>query len=112
MKQTYIFCLIFISLFSSAQIINIPDANFKAKLLAANNNIDIASNSTQVNINFSVSQPNGYCNVDLNNDGEIQVSEASNIQFLNIYNSNISDLTGIEFFSNLKVFPPPINNAE
>ncbi|MES2862621.1 MAG: T9SS type A sorting domain-containing protein [Bacteroidota bacterium] len=103
MKQIYIFCLLFVSLFSSAQIINIPDANFKAKLLAANNNIDIASNSTQVNVNFSVSQPNGYCNVDLNNDGEIQVSEASNIQFLNIYNSNISNLSGIEFFSNLKV---------
>jgi Leucine-rich repeat (LRR) protein len=103
MKQTYIFCLLFLSLFSSGQIINFPDANFKAKLLQANDNIDIASNSTQVNANYVVLQPNGYCSIDLNNDGEIQITEALNIQFLDLNNSNISNLTGIEFFNNLKV---------
>ena len=103
MKQIYLLSLFFVCFFTNAQIVNIPDANFKAKLLAANNNIDIASNSAQVNTNYGVSQPNGYCSVDLNNDGEIQITEALNIQFLNLYNSNISNLTGIEFFNNLKV---------
>ncbi len=103
MKKLYFLFFLIIGFFGNAQIVNIPDANFKAKLLAANNSIDIASNFTQVNTNYTVSQPNGYCKIDLNNDGEIQITEASNIQFLNIYNSNISNLSGIEYFSNLKV---------
>ena len=103
MKTKILFIIFAFTTFCNAQIINIPDANFKAKLLAANSSIDIASNYTQVNTNYTVSQPNGYCKIDLNNDGEIQITEASNIQFLNIYNSNISNLSGIEYFSNLKV---------
>ena len=68
MKQTYLFCLLFVSLFSNAQIINFPDANFKAKLLSANASNQIAS--TEIPIIF-----NGYpiftyyTSIDLNNDG-------------------------------------------
>lgn len=74
-----------------AQIVNIPDANFKAKLLTASLTNYIAVN----NLNQSAK-------IDLNNDGEIQYSEALNIVSLSIGNSNISNLTGIEAFQNIK----------
>src|SRR4051812_46705699 len=59
----------------NAQIVNIPDANFKAKLIALG--------------------------VDTNLDGEIQQSEASEPSSLNVNNSGIADLTGIQYFTNL-----------
>lgn len=42
--------------------------------------------------------------IDLNNDGKIQVSEAEKITNLNINNESISDLTGIESFTELVSF--------
>lgn len=98
MKQTYIFCLLFISLFSNAQIINFPDANFKAKLLAASSYQIIASSQT-LDLNGNVSS---YNSIDTNGDSEIQISEALQIKYLKISNSNISNLSGIEFFTNLE----------
>ena len=74
-----------------AQIVNIPDANFKAKLLAA---------STQVGIAYDIN--GNYIKIDTNNNGEIEISEVQNIDELSVYNSNISDLTGIENFINLR----------
>lgn len=59
----------------NAQIVNIPDANFKAKLIAIG--------------------------VDTNTDGEIQQSEALTPSYLDLSNSSIADLTGIEYFANL-----------
>ena len=84
--------LLFMSL--NAQIISIPDANFKSKLLESNsfNHFanDISGNSIQI---------------DSNNNGEIEVGEALNIYALNVSNNAlpnlISDLTGISYFSNL-----------
>ena len=61
-----------------AQIVTIPDANFKAALLAHSPVID------------------------LNNDGQIQVSEA--VAFtgtMSINSKNIADLTGINAFVNI-----------
>ena len=77
--KNILFTLILLIAFyiSNAQIVNIPDANFKAYLV----------NNGQINTN---------------NDTEIQVSEA--IAFTGaIYasNNNISDLTGIEEFTSL-----------
>jgi hypothetical protein len=72
--------LVFLSLSISAQaqIVNIPDANFKAALVA-----DIAINT--------------------NADGEIQVSEASAYAGgINVAGLGISDLTGIEAFTALQ----------
>ena len=74
-----------------AQILNIPDPNFKAKLLAADTNNTIAH-----------AIGGGYMRVDFNNDGEIQLSEATFIDSLNVNNANIADLTGILSFNNLK----------
>jgi Leucine-rich repeat (LRR) protein len=96
MKKLY-FVLIGFLVFGSvnAQIINIPDANFKVKLLSAS-----ASNVIAKDLNGN------YFKIDSNNDGNIQVSEALQVSYLNVSNtsnsiSNISDVTGIEYFINL-----------
>ena len=75
MKNIY-FLVIALCVFNglSAQIVNIPDANFKAKLLAVNAAKDI-------NLNFIV--------IDKNGDNEIQITEALNVYELYLYNSNI-----------------------
>lgn len=88
--------LLSILLFSGyiqAQIVNIPDANFKTKLLQASptNFIPIAKDENENSIA-----------IDINGDGEIQESEALNVYYLNVFNSNISSLEGINSFSNLK----------
>lgn len=71
------FLLLCMTWFSNAQIVNIPDANFKAALIADG--------------------------VDTNMDGEIQESEALTEVNLDVSNSNIVDLTGIEAFVNILV---------
>ena len=76
---------------SQAQIVNIPDANFKSKLLAANTSNTIATNLSEVAFD-----------IDSNNDGQIQVSEALQVKRLNVDQSNIANLTGITSFTNLE----------
>ncbi|MFN8275490.1 MAG: leucine-rich repeat domain-containing protein [Flavobacteriaceae bacterium] len=90
MKKITLLMLLFTS-FIQAQIVNIPDANFKAKLLAADASNNIASSFT------------GQSKVDTNNNGEIEVSEAANITILNVNASGIADLTGIEAFTSLQI---------
>ncbi|TDQ24033.1 choice-of-anchor D domain-containing protein [Tenacibaculum caenipelagi] len=69
-------------------IVNIPDANFKASLLAHGTTIT----------------GDGISKIDINDDGEIQVSEAEVYSgTLNCNERNISDLTGIEAFVNISV---------
>ena len=71
-----------------AQIVNIPDAKFKAALLA----------NTSVNTN---------------KDAEIQLSEAQAVQDLYVSNLSIADLTGIEYFTaltNLSCFNNQLSN--
>jgi len=85
MKKLY-FLLCFVPFFAQAQIVNIPDANFKDFLL-----------------HHSVYE------VDTNHDEQIQLSEAQAIthMFFHVYNlydiENVSDMTGIEAFTNLRV---------
>lgn len=101
MKRKLIFIYLFWSILFFANfdpIISLPDANFKAKLLAASPNNNIASIEIPY-LNGSVLE---YNKIDINNDGEIQLSEASLIKYLNVSFSSISDLTGIENFSNLQ----------
>lgn len=86
-KLSILFILLITTCFS--QNVTIPDANFKAALTSSNC-VDADLN------NFYESD------ADLNNDGEIQVSEAAIIQRLKVSNKSISNLTGIESFSNLK----------
>lgn len=80
----------------NAQIINFTDANFKAKLLEANTINSIAGIGWDGNSSIS------YIKIDSNNNGEIEESEAAIITSLYIGNSDITDLTGINYFSNLR----------
>lgn len=74
MKKLYtLLGIALIGFVGKAQIVNIPDANFKAKLVTLG--------------------------LDTNADGNIQQSEVSSIYSLDVSNSNISNLTGIEYFT-------------
>lgn len=84
--------LLFITYHTSAQIVPIPDANFKAKLLQA----DVTNAIAQSTLSFAPAK------IDTNNNGEIEVSEALLITGLNVSNSNIGALTGITAFTNLR----------
>lgn len=77
MKKLY-FLVIALCFFNlcSAQIIDIPDMNLKMKLIALN--------------------------VDTNSNFQIEISEALNITYLDISNSNITSLQGLESFTNLQ----------
>ena len=75
MKTTLLFLSIFFSVNLFGQNVYIPDPNFKAYLVG------------------SVQNTNG--------DEEIQVSEATAWEVISCSNSNISDLTGIEAFTNI-----------
>jgi Leucine-rich repeat (LRR) protein len=91
MKNFYftLFILFFCSN-AGAQIINIPDPNFKAKLLEA-------SPSNYIAFNFAGERTV----IDTNSNGEIELSEAALIETLIITNANITSLAGIESFVNL-----------
>lgn len=92
MKNIYFFVLLLAHLSLSSQIVNIPDPQFKAKLVSANQwsftAQDLAGNWTVI---------------DTNNDGQIQISEAQNISSLNFNQTQIADLTGIKSFTNLNM---------
>ncbi|WP_456315358.1 DUF7619 domain-containing protein [Pseudomonas shirazensis] len=101
MKKLYFLVLVLALFFFnglSAQIINFPDTKLKAKLLtaAAGNTVPVASIQY-----FNPGYPTYYNKIDTNNDGEIQISEALLIKSLDISNANITDLTGLSYFSNL-----------
>jgi hypothetical protein len=82
-----------------SQIITIPDANFKARLLQA-----LPSNT------IAYSSSSGYIKLDANNNGEIEQIEASMVNILNIINRNISNLEGIQYFTNLTTLQANTNH--
>jgi uncharacterized repeat protein (TIGR01451 family) len=77
-----------IAMHTQAQIINISDANFKGKL-------------TNIFLSFAKDSLGNSIDVDLNNDFQIDQSEALRVYNLDIKNSNIQSLQGIEYFKNL-----------
>lgn len=83
------FCL---STAANAQDIVFADANFKSTLLMAS-----SANSIAFNV---LGNPIA---VDTNADGEIQTSEVLNVYRLQLAGRDIQDLSGIEFFANLRV---------
>lgn len=99
MKTKIFFIIIAFTSFCNAQIINIPDANFKSKLLSSNTTNNLVAKNLSGN----------YFKIDSNNDGQIQVSEALQVSWLNISSSNITDLTGLNHFSNLLTLDCQIN---
>ncbi|WP_264564107.1 leucine-rich repeat domain-containing protein [Flavobacterium sp. N3904] len=74
-----------------AQVINFPDANFKNALIASN----------ETNILRAQDEFKNYIKIDSNNDGEIDVDEASIVVYLYLGLSSISSLEGISNFPNL-----------
>jgi uncharacterized repeat protein (TIGR01451 family) len=72
-----------------AQVVDIPDANFKNALV---NGLCVDTDG-----NFAMDS-----DADFNNDGEIQVSEALLVRGMDIRNNAIQSLQGIEYFSQLK----------
>lgn len=98
MRRLTLLLLLLFTGMVNAQIVNIPDANFKAKLLEANSSNQIASSATP----NSFGTPSSYNSVDINGDGMIQVSEAQQIKVLNIANANIGSIEGILAFINLE----------
>ena len=106
MKKLFTVLMIaFVGVTVKAQIINFPDATFKARLLSANATNTVASTETPDSGSNGGYVAN-YTTIDTNNDGEIQVSEALAIQRLDVSltvsTTPIADLTGIEYFTNLK----------
>lgn len=75
MKKIF-FSILILSGIAQAQVINIPDPNFKNRLI--------------------------LLGIDSNADGEIQQSEAIAVTDMVINNANIVDITGIEAFINLE----------
>ncbi|NMH29552.1 T9SS type A sorting domain-containing protein [Flavobacterium silvaticum] len=74
-----------------SQVVNIPDANFKARLLGT------APDGSNVFASNGVNQ----IIIDVNSDGEIQQTEALNIIELHINADAAMNCTGLEAFSNL-----------
>ena len=81
----------------TAQIVDIPDANFKFTLLNR-----IVSDTDGDGVPDSV--------VDTNGDGEIQLSEAEAVTYLDVGGYAIFDLEGINSFSNLVELNADSNN--
>ncbi|QAA82077.1 hypothetical protein EI546_10250 [Aequorivita sp. H23M31] len=89
MKSSLFLLFLIFFLSAESQIVNIPDANFK-NALVNENVVDIDGNGS------------GDADADLNNDGEIQISEALAVLRLIVENRNIASLVGIEEFLNLQ----------
>lgn len=105
MKKLHIILFLLSTYFVCAQNVYIPNVNFKSSLISASGGLYA---STQTPIYNPISQTwevSSYDIIDTNGDGEIQVSEAQAIKYLSVTsspgNQNITDLTGIESFTNL-----------
>jgi hypothetical protein len=91
MKNLYLlFAVVLFFVSGKAQVINFPDANFKAKLLASSTTNSIATTFLGVKIK-----------IDANDNGEIEVSEITDVRKLTLNNSGISSLEGIINFASL-----------
>lgn len=99
MKKQVLWLFLLISGLATAQVVNIPDANFKSILLSSGPNSDIAMNNAGVRVA-----------IDANADGEIQTAEAAavwemNLQYYSIPASTQQlSLTGLSAFVNLRKF--------
>ena len=88
MKNRYVLLVgLLLTSMINAQIVPIPDVNFKAKLIAEQ---PLAYDANGQNIK-----------IDLNSNGEIEIAEALRVAVLTIHFSEISNLSGIEYFTNL-----------
>jgi hypothetical protein len=95
MKKIYLFPLLIVCYFSQAQTINIPDNAFRNAL--------INDNVVDTNNDFIPDS-----DVDLNDNGLIELTEALSVTYLNLYyfdlssSQKIQNLEGIQHFQNLE----------
>ena len=94
LRTNYLFILLLLlcSFSLKSQIINIPDTNFKNRLLAADTSNGIARD-----------QEGNYIVIDVNGNNEIEVSEALSVIDLYVDNRSIVSLEGIQYFTNLSL---------
>jgi hypothetical protein len=102
--KKYLFLFTLLSTFANGQIIIFTDVVFKTRLLNANTSNTIAKNSQ-----------GNYFKIDANNNSEIEVSEALEVFELRVerpQNSSnyINTLSGIEYFTNLRLLSCGNNN--
>ncbi|MCB9425785.1 MAG: T9SS type A sorting domain-containing protein [Flavobacteriales bacterium] len=94
-KYTLIVAMLMGILFSATTKANanitFADANFKSKLLESSTSNTIAKDLT-----------GNYFKIDANDDGEIDESEAQSVSSLSVFKQQITNLSGIEYFTNLK----------
>lgn len=95
MKKITLLVLLLFAAATQAQIVNIPDANFKSYLLGQAENSYLSakdSNGNSITINA-------------NGDGEVQESEALAVWELNLDSpgANVYSLAGLEAFTNLRI---------
>lgn len=91
MKSKFLIFLIAFTTLCNAQIVSIPNATFKSRLLSAN-----SSNTIAKDINGN------YIDIDSNNDNEIQESEALQVKELKLIESiNVASIEGINSFLNI-----------
>lgn len=98
MRIKVLLLLLLSSFYTNAQNINFPDPVFKQNLLL------LTSNGTYI----ATGEDDNYLEIDANGDGEIQISEAQAVYTLSLTLSMwsegpfITNLTGIEYFTNLR----------
>jgi len=94
MKYNYLLLvsMFLFSFFLNAQIIAIPDLNFKNALLAANTTNGIARDGQ-----------GNYIVIDGNGNNEIEVAEALTVIDLYVDNQSIVSLEGVQYFTNLSL---------
>jgi hypothetical protein len=90
MKKLILFIIVVSLQSATAQNINFTDINFKNALL-------------DLPINFN-SNGTIFPMIDANNDDEITQAEAQLVQKLNLSYAELNDLTGLQYFTNLKSF--------
>ncbi|MFV5701788.1 T9SS type A sorting domain-containing protein [Flavobacterium sp. XS2P12] len=89
-NQYFILIIALVSSTLTAQTITFPDADFKVKLLQSDISNTIARNLSD-----------DYFAIDVNKNGEIEITEALQVSILDLESSSISSLIGIENFTNL-----------
>lgn len=97
MKKMFFIVFSFFVFFANGQIINFPDNNLKTRLLQSSESFFIAGSGWD-------GGPTSIIKIDANDNGEIEQSEALAVTYLNISDSGISNLSGMEYFTNLHSF--------
>lgn len=92
------FLFFFLTIFAQSQTLNIPDVSFKAQLVNGTACIGSSINNCTVGI------------IDINDNNEIEISEAQSVAVLLLQAGSITDLTGIEYFTNLERLDFSFNN--